>query len=71
MLNIPVRIPDAEELSGIGAAWAAGLAVGLYGPQVFGQLKRVSFLPILTEKDRNIMYQGWFSAVRMVRTNES
>jgi glycerol kinase len=71
MLNIPVRIPDAEELSGIGAAWAAGLAVGLYGPEVFSQLKRTSFLPILTEKDRNLMYRGWLDAVRMVRTNKS
>lgn len=30
LLGIPVRIPDSEELSGAGAAYAAGLSVGLY-----------------------------------------
>ena len=35
LLNIPVRIPEAEELSGIGAAYAAGLAAGLYDESVF------------------------------------
>ena len=64
MLNIPVRIPDSEELSGIGAAYAAGLSVGLYDDKVFEVLKRTSFTPNMTEDTRDEKYAGWQAAVR-------
>ena len=68
LLNIPVRIPDAEELSGIGAAYAAGLAVGLYDRSVFDRLSRTDFAPAMPESTRKVLYEGWLDAVRMVRT---
>ena len=67
MLNIPVRIPDSEELSGIGAAYAAGLSVGLYDDRVFEVLKRTSFTPDMAENVRDEKFAGWQAAVRRVR----
>lgn len=43
LLGVAVRVPEAEELSGIGAAYAAGLAVGLYDESIFAQMTRKSF----------------------------
>ena len=63
MLNIPVRVPDAEELSGIGAAYCAGISSGLYGDNVFGNLKQVLYVPDMAEDERKILYDGWKNAV--------
>ena len=71
MLNIPVRIPDSEELSGIGAAYAAGMRAGVYDGNVFGTLKRVSYAPAMDEAARGEKYAGWKAAVSKVRTNEA
>ena len=70
LLNIPVRIPDSEELSGIGAAYAAGLAAGIYTEDVFGVLKRTSYLPDMEEAKREEKYSGWKAAVGMVRSGK-
>jgi glycerol kinase len=67
MLGIPVRIPDSEELSGIGAAWAAGIACGLYDGKVFEVLKRTGYAPEMTPDVRDEKYAGWLDAVRRVR----
>ncbi len=66
MLDIPVSIPAAEELSGIGAAYAAGLSCGLLTPSVFGRLERKEYLPRMPEEERSRLYAGWQDAVRMV-----
>lgn len=70
LLNIPVRIPDSEELSGIGAAYAAGLAAGIYTEDVFGVLKRTSYLPDMEEAKREEKYSVWKAAVEMVRSEK-
>ena len=67
LLGIPVRIPDSEELSGIGAAWAAGLACGLYNEDVFNVLKRTAYTPKMAGDERDEKYSGWQDAVRRVR----
>ena len=67
MLNIPVRVPDAEELSGIGAAYCAGISSGLYGDNVFGNLKRVLYEPDMAGDERKKLYDGWKSAVTKSR----
>ena len=69
LLGIPVRIPDSEELSGIGAAYAAGIATGMYDENVFGTLKRTSYAPDMDEAARAAKYAGWKAAVAKVRTN--
>ena len=68
LLHIPVRVPDAEELSGIGAAYMAGLAVGLYDGAVFDQLNRVSFSPDMAPAIREKKLAGWQEAVLRARS---
>lgn len=67
MLNIPLYISDAEELSGIGAAYAAGLVLGVYDAGVFGEIKRTFYTPNMQDAVRKEKYAGWKNAVRRVR----
>ncbi len=66
VLNIPVRIPEAEELSGIGAAYAAGLGAGLLDASVFDRPFRKEYRPAMAGEVRESRYQAWLSAVRMI-----
>lgn len=68
ILNIPVRIPDSEELSGIGAAYAAGLAAGIFDQSVFSVLKRTSYAPKMDAALRENKYEGWQEAVARTRS---
>lgn len=69
MLGIPVRVPDAEELSGIGAAYAAGLAAGVYKKEtLFFRMKRTGFAPAMPENEKTKKYNGWKEAVGKVLT---
>ncbi len=68
MLGIPVRVPDLEELSGIGAAFAAGLARGIFTKDVFHVLKRTSFTAEMDDAMRESKYEGWKEAVSRVRS---
>ena len=43
LLQIPVRVPRAEELSAIGAAYAAGIASGVFPKTVFGAISYGSY----------------------------
>lgn len=63
LLNLPVCVPDAEELSGIGAAYAAGLAEGLYTEKIFQTMKRNNFDPDMDEDIRCRKLEGWKKAV--------
>ena len=67
LLGIPVRVPNAEELSGIGAAYAAGLSDGIYDLTVLDQLKRRSYEPQMTDDVREKKIAGWQTAVRRAR----
>lgn len=68
MAKIPVQVPDAEELSGIGAAYAAGLALKLYDENVFGNMQRKKFIPVMETEERAQKYAGWKAAVGLVLT---
>ncbi len=68
LLNIPVQVPDQEELSGIGAAYAAGLSIGLYNDQVFTRMKRTGYQPEMSASERKSKLDGWHEAVDMVRS---
>ncbi len=70
MLHIPVSVPEEEELSGIGAAYTAGLSAGIYDRGVFDRMKRKDFQSQMEQKDAERCYEGWKRAVEMVRTNE-
>lgn len=69
ILNIPVKVPGVEELSGVGAAYAAGLKLGLYRKDtIFTRIPRTDYLPQMTEAKRSERYNGWKNAVSMVLT---
>ena len=68
--DVSVQVPSAEELSGIGAAYAAGIAAGIYNrEEVFGQMSRTKFSPKMDVSERNKKYQGWKAAVEQVLTD--
>lgn len=66
LLGIPVSIPETEELSGIGAAYAAGLATGIYDRTVFDKMNRRRFESCLAKEECTRLYKGWKDAVNMV-----
>lgn len=63
LLNIPVCIPAFEELSGIGAAYAAGLGMGLFEASIFESMNYSSFAPEMSEEKRDTYLAGWHKAV--------
>ena len=67
LLDIPVKVPDSEELSGMGAAYCAGLSSKLYCDKIFSNIKRKSYYPSMSESDRINLYNGWKNAVKKSR----
>lgn len=62
--GIPVQVPSAEELSGIGAAYAAGIAQGIYQKEeLFKRMNRTKFSPGMEQETREKKYSGWKKAV--------
>lgn len=69
---VPVRVPEAEEFSGIGAAYAAGLAAGIYDRQtVFSNVNSKIYRPGMDVQTRNRKYQGWKAAVKQGLKNKT
>lgn len=66
-----VQVPDSEELSGIGAAYAAGLALGVWGEEIFEKLRRTKYTPAMEESLRKKKYVGWKAAVQKVLYHEA
>lgn len=65
LLNTPVSCPDAEELSGIGAARMAGLSAGLYNDRVFETLTYSTYVPGMKDALRQAKLQAWHQAVHL------
>lgn len=66
LLTADVMVPDAEELSAIGPAYAAGLRLGLWDETIFTKLKRTAYKPSMEDKKRTQKYAGWKEAVKSV-----
>ena len=67
ILQNDVYVPQAQELSGIGAAYAAGIGTGIFQPEaVFFGEKYNAFIPKINKKEQAEKYRGWKNAVRMV-----
>ena len=67
--DVTVQVPSAEELSGIGAAYAAGIAAGIYRrEELFARMSRTKFVPAMDEEKRQNKYRGWKQAVGQVLT---
>lgn len=61
-----VSVSQAEEMSGIGAACAAGIALGVYDCGIVEKISRRQFRPQMDETLRAKKYAGWKNAVGMI-----
>ena len=68
MLSIPVAVPHNEELSGIGAAYAAGFALGVWDQSVYEKEERTRYTTSMEDAVRQKRYDGWKQAVKSVLT---
>ena len=67
MLHSDVQVANVEELSGIGAAFCAGIALGIYDAnQIFQNIQRTTYSPRMPEKKRDEKMKGWKQAVELV-----
>ena len=64
ILGADVLVPDAEELSGIGAAYAAGIAMGIYTMDLFKLMKRKTYSKEMDENMREKKYRGWTKTIQ-------
>jgi glycerol kinase len=65
ILNIPLSIPEYEELSALGAGYMAGIAVGLYKPGIMNETARKRYAPQMDSASREKRRRGWRKAVRL------
>ena len=66
MLKSPVLVPEAEELSCVGVAYAAGMALGLYDDSIFENNRYFRYEPRMDETTRKEKHAGWKEAVRRI-----
>ena len=67
MARADVRIPGLQELSGMGAAYLAGISSGLYDEkQIFEHVSYSTYHPALAGDKASTLYQGWQQAVGQV-----
>ena len=66
MLKSPVLVPDAEELSCVGVAYAAGIALGMYKDSIFENNRYFRYEPGMDEETRRQKHAGWKEAVRRI-----
>lgn len=65
--GVTVQVPSLQELSGMGAAYAAGLAVGLYEKgNLYDHVQRREFYPQMNPVLRNTLRSGWKQAIKQV-----
>ena len=67
--QVTVSVSDVAELSGFGAACAAGFSCGLYDPEtIFANTHRSCFTPEMDHTEREARCNGWQKAVRQALT---
>lgn len=65
MLRVPIVAAGNDEMSGLGAAWCAGIALGLYPEDVaHSVVPRASWDAKMHENDRIARIKGWRRAVK-------
>jgi len=70
MLGVPVQVPQIREVTSLGAALLAGLAVGWWdGLEDVGRLWREArrYVPMMPPSERERLYGGWRHAVARCR----
>jgi glycerol kinase len=66
ILSVPIEVPAVYETTALGAAYLAGLAVGVWSgtAEIEGQWQSgASYRPHMTEERRKQLYSGWLKAV--------
>lgn len=58
-----VIVPAAEELSGIGVAYCAGIALGLFDEDIFAGMESKSYMPLMKKTIQVEKCLGWKKAV--------
>lgn len=66
MLKSPVLVPEAEELSCVGVAYAAGMALGMYDNSIFENNRYFRYTPKMDDVTRQEKRAGWKEAVRRI-----
>ena len=66
LLGASVQVPEAEELSGIGAGYMAGISAGIYDESVLSGLGSRFYSPQMAEEKRMARISGWLDAVHKV-----
>ena len=62
-----VQIPQLQELSGMGAAYMAGISAGLYDPEtIYDGITYTKYSPALPADVREKRLSGWNAAVKQV-----
>ena len=63
ILNADVDVSKAEEMSALGAAYVAGIAMGLYDKGIAKRMERTTYLPQMESERRKKKRDGWIAAV--------
>jgi glycerol kinase len=66
ILGVPVRRPQVTETTALGAAYLAGLGVGLWSgkDEIAAKWRQeAEFTPRMCSEDRDRLYRGWAEAV--------
>ncbi|MDL2232667.1 glycerol kinase GlpK [Ruminococcaceae bacterium OttesenSCG-928-L11] len=66
MLQMETQVSQVEELSATGAAYAAGMALGLYTAQVFGCVTHKTYAPHMDKDRRDAKYANWNRAIAVL-----
>ncbi len=66
ILGSSVRVSEIKELSGMGAAFAAGLSLGIYQEDIFEKMKAKQYNPCMESGVRAEKYEGWRETVRKI-----
>lgn len=66
ILMSEVLVPNEEELSGIGAAYAAGRALGIYDDEIFRNIQYRKYAIKMGDDIRRNKYDGWKRSIRTV-----
>ncbi len=71
MIGAPVERSTITETTALGAAYLAGLGIGLYGSldEIAERWRaEARFVPAMEHSDRERLYAGWRTAVARVRS---
>lgn len=66
IIGLPVSVPGLQELSGIGAAFAAGISAGLYDRGgIFNRTRYTEYGSKMPAAKREVLLSGWKQAVTL------